>query len=206
MKRKSESEQELLRKGSRRSEELLAAEVEFCSSYFYHHHRTLNNTFDSEQHSTMDPNRAHVVPAALPPAQPSSASSSTPAPLKLTFRLGAAGGGVSAAGPSLSAPAPSTSHATFAPSSAASVATTLSPASEPMDRDDNMSVMSDAGSVLGAARVASPVPRPPPGTVSVPVKLPPGEKPKRKRAPKRPPGEVGPGKHWRKGLKGCARK
>jgi len=30
----------------------------------------------------------------------------------------------------------------------------------------------------------------------------PGEKPKRKRAPKRPAGEPGPGKAWRKGLKG----
>lgn len=119
--------------------------------------------------------------ASTSPTKPVSSGSAQPppagAPIKLTFKLGASVN-------------PSTS----------SVATPSPPASEPMeysfsggdfDRDESMS---EVGSTLGTTA---------PGSDAVPgvgevVK----EKPKRKRAPKRPSGEIGPGKHWRKGMKG----
>ncbi|ORY72383.1 hypothetical protein BCR35DRAFT_307649 [Leucosporidium creatinivorum] len=138
-----------------------------------------------------------------------------PNPFKLTLRLGQ----------QATAPTPSTLPQQLA-SSAASVAT-LSPASE---FDDPMTgggasgagAASDAGSTtatplpsatLGAAGQAPPagVGSTAPSVVAAGgakaaaaaagAKVP-GEKPKRKRAPKRPPGEPGPGKAWRKGLKG----
>lgn len=112
-------------------------------------------------------------------------------PLKLTFRLG---GGA----PNVSSPNPSS-------------LATPSPMSEPMDyafsadRDDD-EPMSEANST----HQDSPGPDRKPTTVGgLLAAVPPGEsatkeKPKRKRAPKRPAGEPGPGKHWRKGLKGSA--
>lgn len=127
------------------------------------------------------PYRIASMEASTSPTKPVSSGSAQPppagAPIKLTFKLGASVN-------------PSTS----------SVATPSPPASEPMeysfsggdfDRDESMS---EVGSTLGTTA---------PGSDAVPgvgevVK----EKPKRKRAPKRPSGEIGPGKHWRKGMKG----
>lgn len=138
-----------------------------------------------------------------------------PNPFKLTLRLGQ------------QATAPSPLPQQLA-SSAASVAT-LSPASEfddPMNGTAAVSA-SEAGSIAAGTATTQQLPRatlgqaPLAGVGSVAPSVVaaggvkaaaaaagakvPGEKPKRKRAPKRPPGEPGPGKAWRKGLKGLSR-
>lgn len=116
---------------------------------------------------------------------------STAAPLKLTFRLGASI--AASAVPSLS---PSSSSVPMAatPSIASSVASEQSSAPPlPLSTDDRSFGIGMGGGIpakgVAVGGVGEEAPEKP-------------AKPKRKRAPKRPAGEPGPGKHWRKGLKG----
>lgn len=118
----------------------------------------------------------------LPP--PPSASTSAPGPLKISFKLGGSTSAVASPHPS-------------------SVATPSPPASEAMDYTMSAD-LSEADSHRDSPMPAETKPTTVGGLLAaVPPSEPlPKDKPKRKRAPKRPPGEPGPGKHWRKGLKG----
>lgn len=137
--------------------------------------------------STMDVDPPAPIPIAVTTAA---------APLKLTFRLGASS---ATAGPSIT---PSSgSFPMDATPSASSVASEQSNAPPiPLSAEDRSFGIGTGGGIpaKGVAAEAQGVAAEAQGE-EAPEKP---AKPKRKRAPKRPAGEPGPGKHWRKGLKG----
>ncbi|KAK4691339.1 hypothetical protein P7C70_g9373, partial [Phenoliferia sp. Uapishka_3] len=116
------------------------------------------------------------------------------APLKISFKLGGTGGPSITSNPSTLASPQASLSALPTPSSPGSEAMEYSFSADPSEHSDASSQVpmdtkpSTVGGLLSAVKGAEVLPK---------------EKPKRKRAPKRPPGEPGPGKHWRKGLKGC---
>lgn len=152
--------------------------------------------------STSDAPLVSVLPFPSSPTPDTMEAQALPsAPLKLTFRLGGA--------------ASATSTST---SPSASLAGGNASASPPASEADY--AMSEAGSIAGAAptpvtpavatAATTAAPVAPAGATKKRKPAAPvfGEdgieipKPKRKRAPRRPVGEAGPGKSWRKGMKG----
>ncbi|SCZ93665.1 BZ3500_MvSof-1268-A1-R1_Chr6-3g08806 [Microbotryum saponariae] len=180
----------------------------------------------------MDPNQSQDGVAAPAPPQRSSAvastsSSSSSAPLKLTFRLGGASSHAAAStSTSISNPNPDpippASSATFliptpAPyaSPSSSPWTSTAPLAQPPSTSAPIPLAptpSGSGSGSGSGNGNRSAPATPITTStssrasSVALSTGPGDAPpkKKQRKPtvKRAPGEAGPGKHWRKGLKG----
>ncbi|KDE04098.1 hypothetical protein MVLG_05468 [Microbotryum lychnidis-dioicae p1A1 Lamole] len=172
----------------------------------------------------MDPNHSQDGMAAPAPLQRSAlsatSSSSSSAPLKLTFRLGGASSHA-AASTSISISNPNPNPHPTPPASSASLliptpAPYASPSSSPWTSTAPLAQPStSAPSPLAPTPSGSGNRSAPPTPIttstssrasSVALSIGPGDAPpkKKQRKPtvKRAPGEAGPGKHWRKGLKG----
>ncbi|SCV67771.1 BQ2448_5382 [Microbotryum intermedium] len=151
------------------------------------------------------------VSAATSSSLSTSATSSSSAPLKLTFRLGGASTLTTASTTNSAPPAPSTStfSVTSTPAPYASPSTSAAPLAQQPNTSEPIPLGGPgggSGSGGGSARPTSITTATSSRASSVSLSTAPGDAPskKKQRKPtvKRAPGEAGPGKHWRKGLKG----